>query len=482
MISSTDDDDSNPSDDSFRTVDPEGSSVLFETMAHAIQEGGYARREFEAGFRIHHYRILRELGRGGMGSVYVAEHVYLKQQVALKTLPPEATTSQIAAERFLREAQALAVLSGPNVLPVLDASVFEGTPYFVTELLTGSSLKLHLAEYGTLTINQAMDLLEQIGDLLVRQEKAGILHRDIKPSNIFLREDGSFCLIDYGLVGFSETGESHSLGGDACTVAGEILGTPVYMAPEQAFHPELVDHRADLFGLGITAWECLTGTRPRHLNNGLRSVLEQAKENNLPSVREYRPEVTEELSKILESLTETDVEDRYANAEQFVRDLEQYRYGRRRPYGATKGSAFIAIPFHASFDTMYEFLQDVCGEAHLAARRVDRAPSMTDIWNQIDQEIQLATVTIAVFTRERWRASPNANVLTEAAHARALNRPLIVLTTDRAEKLPFDWRNLPVIRYRNTPKGLKKLRDELLPRLRQHLRQHRSESRTLPVD
>lgn len=318
-----------------------------------------------------------------------------------------------------------------------DASVFDGTPYVVTELLKGRTLQSHLADHGTLTINQAMDLLEQIGDLLIRQENSGILHRDIKPSNIYLRDDGSFCLIDYGLVGFEDLGQSQKLGGDTDTVAGQIVGTPVYMAPEQAKGSGLEDHRTDLFGLGITAWECLTGRRARESTEGFQSILKQVIENDIPSAREHRPEVSKELSTILESLTARNIGDRYATAEQLDQDLEQYRYGRRRPYGATRGSAFVAIPFHPSFNRLFEFLQDVCGEAYLAARRVDRAPNMRDIWNQIDQEIQTSTVTIAVFTRERWRGAPNANVLTEAAHARALKRPLIILGDRPSRKAPF---------------------------------------------
>ena len=108
-----------------------------------------------------------------------------------------------------------------------------------------------------------------------------------------------------------------------------------------------------------------------------------------------------------------------------------------------------------------------CGEAKLAARRVDRSTEMTNIWDQIDKEIQLATAVIAVFTRSKWHRAPNPNVITEAAHARALGKSLIVLTTDPAEYLPFDWRHLPIVRYDNSARGLAALREELLPRLRQ---------------
>jgi hypothetical protein len=468
IVSDLFDPDDDPDDDGPRTL-----PVPFGTLAHAIQEGDYREGDFERGERIHHYRILGRLGQGGMGSVFVAEHVYLGQRVAIKTLPQGASTSAILAERFLREAQALAVLNGPNIVQVLDANVYQGSPYFVTELLVGKTLSAHLQEHGTLTVNQTLDLLEQIGEVLIRQQKAGIVHRDIKPANVFVRENGSFCLIDYSLVGYSDVAPNLKLGGETGTGTGQVLGTPHYMAPEQLARPSSIDIRTDLFGLGITAWESVAGRRVRDATT-LHAVLDQAQNTPVPAIREFRPDLSRDFSRILESLTAPDIENRYASAEQFVHDLEQYRYGRRRPYGATRGSAFVAIPFHSAFDPLYEFLQEVCGEAQLAARRVDRAPSMVDIWRQIDQEIQTAAVTIAVFTRERLRAFPNANVVTEAAHARALKRPLIILTTDRAEKLPFDWRNLPVIRYRHSPQGFKALRDELLPRLRQEMRQRNS--------
>jgi serine/threonine protein kinase len=449
-------------------------TVPFGTLAAAIRgrtyEKGTNGKELQPGDRIHHYRILEPLGRGGVGSIFLAEHIYLKQQVALKTLRVPIADTGETAERFLREAQALALLNGPHVLKVQDASVFENIPYVVTERLHGHTLSDHLRSHGPLTINHAMDLLEQIGDVLIRQEKFGILHRDIKPHNVWLRDDGSFCLLDYGLVGFTETGASRDLGGDVSTNVDLVLGTPVYMAPEQAMGQRLVDHRADLFGLGVTTWEGLTGKLPRPRSN-LKTVIREVIEVPIRSVREHRSDVTSEFARILDSMTAFDMEDRYQSARIFIEDLEAYRYGRRRPYGATRGSVFVGMPFHSSFDGLFTFLQDVCGEAKLAARRVDRVTNMNDIWHEIDKEIRMASIVIAVFSRERWHHAPNPNVLTEAAHARAIGRPLIILTTDPAEKLPFDWRNLPIIRYHNSKRGLISLRDELLPRLRQQTRE-----------
>ncbi|MCC7335232.1 MAG: protein kinase [Pirellulaceae bacterium] len=452
------------------TSDQSYEAEPFATLADAIRHGSYRESLDALPDRLNHYQIIEQLGQGGSSDVWLAEHVYLKQQVAIKILRQRAATGSAEyAERFLREAQALAIMRGPGVRIVQDAAVHDNIPYVVTELLVGNDLSVHVKNYGALTINQTMDLLEQMGEVLIRQEEHGILHRDIKPNNIWVREDGSYCLFDYGLVGFDDSLQKVSLGGDLDTRTGAVMGTPVYMAPEQIRGAQ-ADHRTDLFGLGMTAYQCLTGKSPRTFENLRSGFLEKAAIVPIPSAREDRSDITPEFERILRSLTALDPDERYASAQDFVQDLEAYRYGRRRPYGATNGSAFVAMPFKPSFNGMYEFLQDVCGEARLAARKVDRVTQMHNIWGQIESEIRSATVVIAVFTREGMSRWPNANVLTEAAHARAVGRPLIVLTTDRAEKLPFDWRHLPIIHYRNTTKGLAALREELLPRLRQELR------------
>jgi len=418
-------------------------------------------------------KFLEKLGSGGMSDVWLAEHIYLRQRVAIKTLRTSMSSGKNPelAERFLREAQALAVMHGRGVRTVQDAAICEGVPYVVMELLEGKQVLEHIENHGPLTINQTLDLLEQVGEVLIRQEQAGILHRDIKPSYIWFKEDGSFILFDYGLVGFeTSTTTARSFGVDVETSVGQILGTPAYMAPEQIQGNEL-DHRADLFCLGATALECLTGQKPRAqiLNQGLSALQDAAKEA-LPSPRELRAEVTVELERILASLTQLDPQKRYSDAQEFVRDLEGYRYGGRRPFGATDGTAFLAMPFSKSFDGVHRFLQEICGDARLAARRVDRVDKTHDIWDQIDSEIRQSSIVIAVFTREQFSRWPNPNVLTEAAHARALGKPLVILTTDPAERLPFDWRNLPILRYTNSRRGFAALADELLPRLKHERR------------
>jgi tRNA A-37 threonylcarbamoyl transferase component Bud32 len=453
------------------TADDDGSIISgpaetgFATIAAAIREGDFQARELTPGQKIHHYRIERLLGQGGMSNVFEAEHVYLRQKVAIKTIRPQYANTATIADRFLREAQALALLNRTHVLRVLDASMFEDLPYVVTELLTdGADLGSYLREHGTLTFNQTMDLMEQVGEVLVHQESLGIFHRDIKPANIWVRHNGGFCVIDYGLVGYNSAVLQHNLGTGIETAVGGIMGTPMYMAPESFRGAEYFDNRSDLFGLGMTVFECLTGKRARE---STISELMSGNVKPVPCVSEFRSDISAELKTIVRSLTASSPDERYSTASAFVHDLEMYRYGRQRPYGATRGTVFIALPFRRSFDALFEFLRDVCGEARLAARRVDRVTEMKEIWGQIDKEIQLSSAVIGVFTRPRWHFAPNPNVITEAAHARAIGKPLILMTTDPAERLPFDWRHLPIIRYRKSDAGMAALREELLPRLRQ---------------
>ena len=523
------------------------------TLAGAVEEGEFAsKRPFSVGDRIHHYRLLEKIGEGGMGVVFKAEHIYLKQTVAIKAiktgtglpgdpytpndskvspeahspsgsnldpktiypgdLPPQTPRTQNVSDlaslpgnesevgvRFLREAQALAILNGPNVLKIQDASEHEGIPYFVTELLDGMDLSSFLKQEGRLTKNQVMDLLEQVGGVLTRQEKHGIFHRDIKPTNIWVRPNGTFCLIDYGVAGIDPTGSSRVLFRDFDNAVHYTTGTPGYMSPEQAagtrtpdgfegqdFEGQdtlaqmlLVDsnqrlpvhHSTDLFSLGITAWECLAGQSARDIRSIMGQSASDTAFSELHQVpirccSELREDLDENFLRILRSLTEIDLESRYDSAATMIEELEGLRYGGSKPYGATFGTAFVALPFTEAFDDLFHFLVEVCGAAKLAARRVDRVPTTMSIWEQIEKELRHSSLVIAVFTPAQGSRDPNANVLTEAAHARAIGKEFILLSTEPAESLPFDWRHLPIIRYENSQTGMGKLREELLPRLR----------------
>ena len=210
------------------------------------------------------YRIIERLGEGGMGTVYVAEHLKLRKQVAVKTILPEFASNPQIEARFAREALATASLDHPHVASALDFGHFpDGGAYLVIQLVRGVTLARHLDAHGRLPWGLAVELGAQIADALAAAHAAGVVHRDLKPDNILLepRDEGRFHakVVDFGIARLSEE-TSAPARGVALTRVGAILGTPGYMAPEQAVG-QPVDARGDLYSLGVILWECCIGRR-----------------------------------------------------------------------------------------------------------------------------------------------------------------------------------------------------------------------------
>src|ERR1022692_2734313 len=201
--------------------------------------------------------ILGFLGKGGMGAVYKARQPALDRLVALKILPPETSGDAGFADRFTREARALARLSHPNIVAVHEFGQAGGLHYFVMEYVEGLNLR-QLEQAGKLTPREAMKIIPQICDALQFAHDEGIVHRDIKPENVMLDRKGRVKIADFGLakiLGLEPEGMR-------LTGAKDVMGTPHYMAPEQIEHPQEVDHRADIYSLGVVFYEMLTGELP----------------------------------------------------------------------------------------------------------------------------------------------------------------------------------------------------------------------------
>ncbi|MEO7035412.1 MAG: serine/threonine-protein kinase [Polyangiaceae bacterium] len=209
------------------------------------------------------YRLLQKLGEGGMGSVWRAEHLTLRSQVAIKLIDPSLATTNDARDRFLREAQSAASLRSPHVVQILDHGVDEGTPYIAMELLDGESLGERLARVGRLEPSEAARLLVQIGRAVGRAHDSRIVHRDLKPDNVFIvrNDDEEIAkVLDFGIAKLSTQGIDDAATGGTRT--GAMLGTPYYMSPEQAEGARSLDHRSDIWAMGVIAFECLLGRRP----------------------------------------------------------------------------------------------------------------------------------------------------------------------------------------------------------------------------
>jgi predicted Ser/Thr protein kinase len=211
--------------------------------------------------------ILDFLGQGGMGAVYRARQKALDRVVALKILPPGIGQDPAFAERFAREARAMAKLNHPGVVTLYEFGQAEGQFYFLMEFVDGVSLR-QLLDAGRLSPREALAIVPHICDALQYAHDRGIVHRDIKPENILLDRQGHVKVADFGLAKLVGAGTepSGAAGGTPCaavlTEAGKVMGTPQYMAPEQVSHPADVDHRADIYSLGVVFYQMLTGELP----------------------------------------------------------------------------------------------------------------------------------------------------------------------------------------------------------------------------
>jgi serine/threonine-protein kinase len=205
------------------------------------------------------FRLVRPLGHGGMGSVWLAHHIRLEIPCAVKFMLPEVAAEPAFRARFDREAVAAAQLRSPHVVQILDHGTWEGSPYIAMEYLEGEDLEHRLRRQQRLSPAETSAIVAQIARALTKAHAAGLVHRDLKPPNVFLVRDD-----DREIVKVLDFGVAKSSGPTAGghTKTGAIMGTPYYMSPEQAQGTRAVDHRTDLWALGVLVYECLTGTLP----------------------------------------------------------------------------------------------------------------------------------------------------------------------------------------------------------------------------
>jgi len=265
------------------------------------------------GKTISHYRILEKLGEGGMGVVYKAEDTKLRRPVALKFLPPELTRDAEAKERFINEAQAASALDHPNICNIHEIDeTSEGQLFICMACYEGETLKERIAR-GPLGVDEAVRIAAQIGEGLARAHAAGIVHRDMKPANIVITSEGVAKILDFGLAKLS--------GRTQHTKAGTTLGTVSYMSPEQA-RGATVDHRTDIWSLGVILYEMLAGAPPFRGEYD-QAVIYSILNGEPRSVTSIRPEVPGSIGGIIEKCLEKDPENRYGSVEELTRDIRQ---------------------------------------------------------------------------------------------------------------------------------------------------------------
>jgi eukaryotic-like serine/threonine-protein kinase len=281
-------------------------------------------KEFDADTTLSHYRIVRKIGAGGMGEVYLAEDTELGRQVALKVLLAEVANDEERVRRFVQEAKAASALNHPNILTVYEIGSFESSRFIATELIKGETLREKL-QRERLTLRETLDAAVQIASALNAAHSAGIIHRDVKPENVMLRDDGLVKVLDFGLAKLTEKktealdteGETRA---QVKTSPGTVMGTASYMSPEQARGKE-TDARSDVWSLGVVLYEMLTGETPfagETANDTIAAIL----------TREPAPldeGTPPELQRIIRKALQKKADERYQTSKDFLLDLKNLK-------------------------------------------------------------------------------------------------------------------------------------------------------------
>ena len=301
--------------------------------------------QLTAGTRVAHYEIISKIGAGGMGEVYLAEDSQLDYKVALKFLSVHLSQDETSRARFTREAKAAAKLDHPNIVPVHELGEFQGRPFFAMTYIEGQSLR-EVIKQGKLTVSGAIDLCMQICEGLNEAHTAGVVHRDIKPGNIIIDTKNKPRILDFGLATVS--------GEEKLTKTGSTLGTVGYMSPEQITGKD-VDHRSDIFSIGVILYEMLTGRRPFEGDNDAavaRSITDETPE----PVSRYKSGVSGELQQIVDKALSKDPSLRYQHADGMLSDLRRLKTDTGQPatskIGLWVGAAVMAL---AAAAALYSF-------------------------------------------------------------------------------------------------------------------------------
>ncbi len=289
---------------------------------------------FALGESVGPYRVIEQLGQGGMATVYKAYHAALDRYVAIKVLHPAFLEDASFHQRFDREAKVIAKLEHPNIVPIYDYAEHNGQPYLVMKYIEGETLKARLGR-GPLTQQELLDVVHAVGEALSYAHGCGVLHRDIKPSNVLLGKDGHIYLADFGLARIAQSGAS--------TLSSDVmLGTPQYISPEQARGQRDLDERTDIYSFGVVLYELVVGRVPFSADTPF-SIIHDHIYTPLPLPRAINPRIPEAVELVLLKALDKDPGARFATVADMVRAFRAAVVERRMPDG-TRPVETVTLP------------------------------------------------------------------------------------------------------------------------------------------
>ena len=324
-------------------------SFLVEPLGNRMADLMSETRVLQPGDRLGSYTIVREVGRGGMGRVYLATDATLGRNVALKALPPELTFDTSHRDRLRREARAAAALTHPGICTVYALEELDGDLFIATEFVDGTTLRDRLDSGRRPSPAEMSRVAGELAAGLAHAHAHGIVHRDLKPDNVMMTSDGRVKILDFGLARLSTPDAAVG----PITQPGTIFGTPAYMAPEQ-LQGETVDARADVFAFGVLLYEYATGVHPFAAATPL-GVAGRILETEAKPILERRPDLPTAVAAVVDRCLSKAPADRFESAAGIVRALErgqvargrvEYRSGPRRLAGWWRAHQFVAISLY----------------------------------------------------------------------------------------------------------------------------------------
>ena len=364
------------------------------------------------------YRLDRELGRGGMATVYLAQDIRHNRRVALKVLHPELSSS-IGPERFLREIQLAARLNHPHIIPLFDSGDAGGFLYYVMPVVDGETLRDRLLREGQLSTDEALGLVRGIAAALDYAHRQNVVHRDIKPENVML-QDGEAVVMDFGI------GKAVSAAADdTLTQTGMVVGTPAYVSPEQAAGETQIDGRSDQYSLACVLYEMLSGRKP-FSGPTAQAVISRRFSEPAPSLRAVLQNTTDEVETALIKAFSTNAADRYPTTMEFARALVATHLSTPdgSPLQGAAGKSIAVLPFtNMSADPEGDFFADGIADEIITAlskvkalRVVSRTSSFTfkgkgDDIREIGRKLQVSTILEGSIRKAGKRLRLNAQLV-----------------------------------------------------------------------